>query len=202
MQDVIRHYDLLIAEGNDPVHDPAELQIYMDLWDGDTFLDALALNGAQTVLEIGVGTGRLALRTAPLCRHLTGVDVSPKTIDRAAENLSHLSNVTLLCADFLTAGLTESFDVIYSSLTFMHIKDKQAAMKRIAALLAPGGRVVLSLDKNQDAVIDYGSRKVRVYPDRPQDIVSLMLAESLLVQAQYETEFAHIIVAGRRQVCA
>ena len=32
---VIRHYDALIDEGNDPVLDPAPLRRHMDGWDGD-----------------------------------------------------------------------------------------------------------------------------------------------------------------------
>ncbi len=65
--DVIRHYDLLIDEGNDPVHDPELLRDYMDKWDGQAFIDKMELNKENSVLEIGVGTGRLAVRIAPLC---------------------------------------------------------------------------------------------------------------------------------------
>jgi len=197
MLDVIRHYDLLIDEGNDPVHDPAPLQEYMNRWDGEAFLQALALNGSQSVMEIGVGTGRLALRTAPVCRHFTGIDVSPKTVARAGANLAHLPNVTLLCGDFLTAEFHQSFDVIYSSLTFMHMEDKQTAVHRIAALLNPGGRAVISLDKTQQALIDYGTRKLRVYPDDPAQIAALLCAENMTVLPVIETEFAHIVAAER-----
>ena len=37
--DVIQHYDLLIDESNDPVHDPKPLRDYMDKWDGQSFID-------------------------------------------------------------------------------------------------------------------------------------------------------------------
>ena len=198
MQEVIRHYDLLIDEGNDPVHDPAELRAYMDKWDGEAFLQALMLDGTQSVLEIGVGTGRLALRIAPKCLRFTGIDLSPKTIARAGENLAHLSNVTLLCGDFLTTAFAECFDVVCSSLTLMHIADKAAAVSKMAALLAPGGRIVLSLDKNQDEYIDYGTRRIRVYPDDAVRIAALMAASGLVVCEAIETEFACIITAERR----
>ena len=197
MQDVIRHYDLLIDEGNDPARDPAALQAYMDLWDGETFLHALGLNGNQSVLEVGVGTGRIALRAAPRCCRYVGIDLSPKTIARAKENLAHLSNVTLLCGDFLTVNINDIFDVVYSSLTFMHIKDKRIAIKQIVDLLAPGGRAVISLDKSRDEYIDYGTRSVRVYPDDPQEIAALFAAFGMSVLPMVETEFAYIIVAER-----
>ena len=63
--EVIDHYDRLIEEGNDPVGDPEPLRAYMDKWDGQPFIDALELSKDKTILEIGVGTGRLAVRTVP-----------------------------------------------------------------------------------------------------------------------------------------
>ena len=78
--DTKTHYDLLIEENNDPFHDAPVLQKYMESWDGQVFLDLMELDESKTVLEIGVGTGRLAVKTAGRCRHLTGIDISPKTI--------------------------------------------------------------------------------------------------------------------------
>ena len=63
--DVIEHYDKLIDEGNDPFLDPKPLRDYMDKWDGQRFIDALSLDKTKSVLEIGVGTGRLAVRVIP-----------------------------------------------------------------------------------------------------------------------------------------
>ena len=42
--DLIRHYDALIDEGNDPVFDPPPLREYMDKWDGQAFIDAMELD--------------------------------------------------------------------------------------------------------------------------------------------------------------
>lgn len=195
MKDVIRHYDLLIAEGNDPVHDPEQLRAYMDQWDGEAFLQAMMLDGTQSVLEIGVGTGRLAVRTAPLCSHLSGIDLSRETVARAGENLAHFNNVTLMCGDFLSAEFAEKFDVIYSSLTFMHIREKARAIEKIAGLLSSGGRAVLSLDKNQSAVLDYGTRQLTVYPDDPAVVAAHMEEAGLKVLPFAETKFANIVTA-------
>lgn len=100
--DVILHYDLLIDEGNDPVHDPEPLQDYMNKWDGQDFINAMQLDKTKSVLEIGVGTGRLAVRVAPLCDKFCGIDISPKTVNKAKENLVQYSNVNLICGNFLT----------------------------------------------------------------------------------------------------
>ena len=63
-KEVIIHYDSLIDEGNDPVLDCEELKAYMELWDGQTFIDLLELKKDKSVLEIGCGTGRIALKVA------------------------------------------------------------------------------------------------------------------------------------------
>lgn len=198
-KDVINHYDLLIEENNDPVHDPNPLRDYMDKWDGQDFIDKMELDKDKSVLEIGVGTGRLAIRVAPLCGQFYGIDISTKTIERAKENLSEQTNVKLHCGDFLTFDFSQSFDVIYSSLTFMHIKEKQKAINKVAALLKDGGKFVLSIDKNQDGFIDTGTRKITVFPDTPTEIKLYIAKSGLLLIEHYETEFAHIFVTNSDQ---
>ena len=195
--DVIRHYDLLIDENNDPVHDPKPLQNYMDKWDGQVFIDKMELNKDKSVLEIGVGTGRLAVRIAPLCGEFYGVDISPKTIDRAKENLAEYRNIDLICADFLSYKFDRKFDVIYSSLTFMHIEKKQTAINKVATLLKDGGKFVLSIDKSKSEYIDTGTRKIKIYPDTREKTVEFIKAAGLTILNQYDTEFAKIFVARK-----
>lgn len=192
MNDVISHYELLIDENNDPVRDPAPLKEYMDKWDGQQFIDELKLSKEMSVLEIGIGTGRLAVRVAPLCRVFFGIDISPNTIERAKENLKNNSNVSLICGDFLKYNFDRKFNVIYSSLTFMHIEYKQTAINKVKALLSNGGLFLLSIDKNQSNAIDYGTRKIKIYPDVPENIKNCILKSKLTLIKHYETEFAHI----------
>ena len=195
---VIRHYDALIDEGNDPVFDPPPLREYMDKWDGQAFIDAMELNHIKSVLEIGVGTGRLAVRTAPLRGNFYGIDLSPKTAERARENLAGLPNARIVCGDFLNFPFREPFDIIYSSLTFLHIRDKQVALNKVAALLNDGGLFVLSIDKNQSDTIDIGDRTVKIYPDKPKEIESGIHAAGLQITARWETEFAVLYSAVKQ----
>lgn len=197
-ESVTHHYDLLIGENNDPVHDPKPLRDYMDKWDGQGFIDSMELDNEKSVLEIGVGTGRLAVRVAPLCSQFCGIDISPKTRYRAKENLAEYRNVKLICGDFLSYEFDRKFDVIYSSLTFMHIKEKQKAINKVAALLKDDGRFVLSIDKNQDGFIDIGTRKITIFPDTPDEMRTYIADSGLLLIEQYETEFAHVFVAQKQ----
>lgn len=202
MNEVISHYDALIDENNDPVHDSEPAKAYMDKWDGEAFIKLLQLSTDKSVLEIGVGTGRLALRVCDKCESFTGIDISPKTINRAEANLQNAfknhkncQNPSLICADFLTYTFDRTFDVIYSSLTFMHIKDKQRAIQRAWDLLTPSGRFVLSIDKSQQTEIDYGTRKIPMFPDNPEEIGTLLTKAGFIIESQFKTEFAVIFAA-------
>lgn len=197
MEDVIRHYDSLVEQNNDPVFDPPELQKYMNKWDGERFIEKIRLTPESNVLEIGIGTGRLALKTAPFCNNLYGIDISPKTIERAKENLKSFQNVNLICDDFLTVEFKEKFDGIYSSLTFMHIKDKQKAVNKVFTLLNSGGRFVLSIDKSQNTLLDIGTSKIEIYPDTPDDMTLFLQNAGFKNIEQIEIELGFIVSADK-----
>lgn len=192
------HYDRLIELGNDPVMDPPELKAYMDGWDGCALMDELRLTKAARVLEIGVGTGRLALRVLEKgCAQFTGMDLSEKTLETAEKHLAGYADAVLVRGEFPQDAPDGPFDRIYSSLTFMHISDKQTACRKIASLLAPGGRAVISVDRDRSGLIDMGPYCVRVWPDDPQEIAAHLRAAGLVVKTVRELERAWLIAAER-----
>ncbi len=194
---VVSHYNQLADEDNDPVHDPKPLRDYMDNWDGQDFIDKMRLDKEKSVLEIGVGTGRLATRVAPMCGEFRGIDISPKTVERAKRNLAEQKNAALICGNFLSYEFGRSFDAIYSSLTFMHIENKKKAINKAAALLNDSGLFVLSIDKNPSEFIDNGSRKIKIYPDSPETTAEYIKTSRLTVLEQFDTEFATVFVARK-----
>jgi len=194
---VITHYDLLIDEDNDPFRDPPTLQEYMCQWDGEPFFEALELTKNKKVLEIGIGTGRIATKVAPYCMSLTGIDISSKTIERAKDNLNKHNNISFICNDFNVYEFSETFDVIYSSLTMMHFEHKSQVIAKISNLLNDDGIFCLSIDKNQSEYIDTGTRKLKVYPDTLDNITSLIEATTMSIKRVIEIENAYIIVCKK-----
>ena len=171
----------------------------MERWDGAPFMELLSLDGTQSVLEPGVGTGRLARRVAPRCRHLTGIDLSPATVARARAHLSGYGNTTLLCGDFMTFPFRETFDRVYASLFLFHIRDKAAALARMASLLAPGGRLVLSVSLDRAEWLDMNGRRLPLYPDDPDRTASLLRAAGLVLTDTVPVEAALLLAAGKPQ---
>ena len=59
----------------------------------DKFIDDMQLSGNEAVLEIGVGTGRLAIKVCGICREFYGIDISAKTIEAAKTKRKPLKNI-------------------------------------------------------------------------------------------------------------
>lgn len=191
------HYDELVKEGNDPFRDPPEMQEYMAEWDGEDFFSMLNLSGRENVLEIGCGTGRLAENVLPVCRAYTGLDVSSRTLARARINLAAVPGTpdrNFICGAFPYCLIPGKFDVIYSSLTFLHIEDKTAAMASLASHLEPGGRIVLSLDKTRTEDIEYIDRLVPVFPDNPVRLKKASAGTALKFAKRIEKEKATLLL--------
>lgn len=195
--DTAAYYDKLIDDHNDPFRDPPPLKEYMDKWDGKLFIDSMQLTPAKKVLEIGIGTGRLAARAAPFCLRLTGIDISPKTIRRARENLSGFPNIEFICADFSEYHFEETFDVIYSSLTLLHFENKRHFIGKVSELLNKSGIFCLSIDKNPDDSIDMGNYMLRIYPDQADETAAYIRLAGMSLSARFETEFAHIFICSK-----
>ena len=106
-------------------------------------------------------------------------------------------NIKLICGDFTFFEFEEQFDVIYSSLTFMHIQDKLSAIQKISTLLTNNGLFVLSIDKNQNEYIDMGDRKIKIYPDNPNDIRNYLSISKLKIINEFETDHAYVTVSTR-----
>src|SRR5690348_3108856 len=130
-------------------------QGYPDPAEDIAALRAHGLNAESTLVDLGAGTGRLALAAAPHVRRVVAVDVSPAMLaalrGRAAE--AGLANVECVQAGFLSyehAG--PPADAVYTRNALHQLPDfwKALALDRIASPLKPGG--VLRL---RDLIFDF-----------------------------------------------
>jgi ubiquinone/menaquinone biosynthesis C-methylase UbiE len=107
-------------------------------------LREFGLNEESLLIDLGAGTGGLALVAAPHCRRVVAVDVSPAmlaSLRREGERLN-LSNVELAQAGFLTYQHTgEPADFVYSRHALHQIPDfwKAVALRHMRSMLHPGG---------------------------------------------------------------
>jgi trans-aconitate 2-methyltransferase len=108
---------------------------------GREVLERLRLDGDETVLDAGCGSGRitqLLIERLPRGR-VIAVDASQSMVDAAQERLP-LADVRL--ADLLELELEEPVDAILSTATFHWIADHERLFSRLRAALRPGGQLV------------------------------------------------------------
>jgi trans-aconitate 2-methyltransferase len=106
-------------------------------------LDRLPLEGHETVLDAGCGSGRvtqLLLERLPE-GHVVGVDGAPGMIEEARANLDP-DRTTLFVADLAAMRIDEPVDAAFSNAVFHWVPDHDALFAGLAEVLKPGGRLV------------------------------------------------------------
>jgi 2-polyprenyl-3-methyl-5-hydroxy-6-metoxy-1,4-benzoquinol methylase len=108
-------------------------------------------NQRLRVLEIGVGTGTEFLWWAFLGADVTGIDAFQHCLDVVAERRTILEGTmhTQLNCRLHLKQITEfeddaGFDLIWLEQAFHHLEPRTEVLKRISALLRPGGKVIFS----------------------------------------------------------
>jgi SAM-dependent methyltransferase len=97
-----------------------------------------------TVLDLGCGTGSLAVLLVELGHSVTGIDLSPRMIEQAREKARrHGARVDLRVGDAASPRVSRTFDVVLTRHLLWALPDPGAAVARWADLLAEGGRLVL-----------------------------------------------------------
>nr|WP_319397094.1 tetratricopeptide repeat protein [uncultured Desulfobacter sp.] len=105
------------------------------------------------ILDLGCGTGLGAVLYQPFAEGLTGVDVSEKMLEKAAEKkiYSHLAVFDIL----QPWTFPVKFDLIYSSDVFVYFGSLDQIIRSAAAALVPGGKIAFSVEKLEDDLKDY-----------------------------------------------
>lgn len=128
-------------------------------------VSTLKLTGNESILEIGTGTGELAIFLSSYCRRVHAIDVSDAMLSQAIAKatLLHANNIQFQKGGFLTyAFAPESYDAIVSQLALHHLPDtwKLIALNRIYKALKSGGRFYL-----KDIAYTFAPDRYAVYFD-------------------------------------
>lgn len=117
----------------------------------DHLLARARLRSGQTVLDLGAGTGAVAVRAAPLVApggRVLAVDPSAEMLELARGRAAQAGSPGITFAEGRGEAIPAddaACDVVLASLSMMYVIDRAAAAREIARVLRPGGRFVAAV---------------------------------------------------------
>lgn len=117
----------------------------------DGVIDRADIRLGESVLDLGTGTGAVALRVAPLVGNdgrVIGTDISQEMLGLAAQKAKDLSITNVEFQEGRAESIPaedSSFDIVLASLSLMYVIDRAAAAREIGRVLRPGGKLVAAV---------------------------------------------------------
>ena len=132
------------------------------------------------ILDLGCGTGMCAPYLSPLARTLTGVDLSQKMLDRAAEGNAYTQLIKADILDYLNAH-PAGFDLLTSAECFIYFGNLQKVFPAIVQALRPGGVCIFTIERLDDPEACYKLHEVGRYCHTQEYVMSLVVQNELEV---------------------
>lgn len=148
----------------------------------DRILSLSRLRPGEAMLDVGCGTGTLALaarRVAGASGEVFGIDASPEMVERARRKARRAGlQIELRQAPAQALPFADGrFDLVTSTLMLHHLprQDRQACVREMARVLKPGGRaLVVEFARSSQARGGLVRHLVRHGRVRPADINGLL----------------------------
>jgi ubiquinone/menaquinone biosynthesis C-methylase UbiE len=120
-------------------------------------IDALALHGrvdaSSRVVDVGTGTGFVAVGLASRAGSVTGVDNSAAMLTVAADNIAAcgLGNVSFVSGEIDRLPLdNDSVDAAVANMVLHHAPDPAAMLTEMARVVRPGGAIAITDEIEHD----------------------------------------------------
>jgi SAM-dependent methyltransferase len=120
---------------------------------GGPLLECTQPQAQDRVLDVGCGSGQLAVALAPLVAHVTGIDLTPAMLQqaRALQATVGAANIEWMQADSRRLPVADAaFSLVISRSMFHHAADPSGTLAEMRRACAPGGRIAV-LDVTPDA---------------------------------------------------
>lgn len=110
------------------------------------FVKFAGITAGEQVLDVGTGTGVVAVTAARLGARVDGLDLTPALLEQAAEN-ARIAGVNIRWKEGDAENLPypdASFDVVLSEFGHMFAPRPEVAVAEMRRVLKPGGRVAFA----------------------------------------------------------
>jgi SAM-dependent methyltransferase len=144
---------------------------------GRDLVSATGVRTGESVLDVGCGRGAALFAAADAVGpsgRVIGIDLAEQMVALTAAEAAPLEQVSVLVGDAERPEFPDGrFDVILAALVLFLLPDPATALRRYAALLAPGGRLAFSTFGRPDANFEAAMRVLGSFvpgglPPRPE----------------------------------
>lgn len=145
---------------------------YWDTFEKDRVLPLLGDLSGKKILDVGAGTGRLAIRLAKFGGEVTALDVSEEMLKKIKNKNSKIK-IVIGEAENLEFE-AESFDFVIATFLIVHLKDLPRFFDEVYRVLKPGGIfLVTNINQRKAPAIDTkeGMVEIESYYHRPEMVV-------------------------------
>ena len=169
------------------------------------------VHAGMRVLEIGCGTGALAVQMAQRGAQVTAIDASPIMLSEAQHEITAANVGGRVDLKYMDATLIEerlpaaSFDLIVSTLVFSELPpdERRYVLQACAGLLAPGGRLLIA----DEVIPTRGLARLAYFLVRwPLALLTWLLTrttthalrgfEALLAKCDFQAQAIHAYLGG------
>lgn len=174
----------------------------------DLLQDKMRIDSNSKILEVGVGTGRIAIPLAEKLKTNTiGIDISVEMLQKCQEKMSSKSSaakIQLIVADGLKLPFTDNqFDIILTCHVTHLLSNAYQFVKIITPLLIKNGYYV-----NLSAYVDYGQTlPFKIYYDklsetgfRPSHQGDLIRRGLIIYLSRRKWNHLQCIIESKRQI--
>ena len=112
----------------------------------DFYLNHLPGSEPERLLDIGCGTGLVGEKFQPLCRSMTGIDISTKMLDAAHKKSLYDSLYASEIISFLSDQSDNSYDLAVSADVLPYIGELKELFAKVSKILAADGHFIFSVE--------------------------------------------------------
>jgi len=173
----------------------------------NTFVQLLNLPPGARVLDLGCGSGWVAVFLAKLGYRVTGLDIAPKRIAVAKlKAVEYMVQVDFVAQDAGEMEYQAEFDAILCHGTLHHCLEEEKVLRRCHQALVDGGRILLVEPGEghhlgaQETVARYGTIERGFSPKRLRQLLSEVGFEQITFYVSFPCIFNGRLVSALKQI--
>ncbi len=149
----------------------------------------------QTVLDVGTGTGVVAITAARVGAEVTGIDLTPELLEQAKRNSAALGFDRVVWKEGDVEELpfpASSFDVVLSQFGHMFAPRPDVAMKEMLRVLKPGGTIAFATWPPDEMVGRFFALGAKYVPP-PEILPAILWGDSTVVRERLGTNVRDVL---------